>query len=220
MKIFSKRYTVYGKFSKIKSSPACTEKIFNVLNKDDFLPFNIQVFQINKDKDQIVKTLQPGFVNKEKNIEITFMPDKIEITIKNNFSDMLPMVINYINQFSEIFNIKIEAFSLETVLQLRNIDLNLSNSIKNKIIPSNSLFYEADDIVWQVAHKKKIHKQDNDIIMSERINCSEESESLAKIEYDIIMNVKKNKDISNEEHLKELDSMTNTNISDIERVLG
>ena len=89
MKIFSKRYTVYGKFSKIKSSPACTEKIFNVLNKDDFLPFNIQVFQINKDKDQIVKTLQPGFVNKEKNIEITFMPDKIEITIKNNFSDML-----------------------------------------------------------------------------------------------------------------------------------
>ena len=153
-------------------------------------------------------------------VTVRIEADKIEITIKNNFSDMLPMVINYINQFSEIFNIKIETFSLETVLQLRNIDLNLSNSIKNKIIPSNSLFYEADDIVWQVAHKKKIHKQDNDIIMSERINCSEESESLAKIEYDIIMNVKKNKDISNEEHLKELDSMTNTNISDIERVLG
>ncbi len=80
------KYSIFGNYDFLEANQDNVSKLYKILGQDGFLPNMIQMIQIEQPTNKVTKKSRPQFIFEEKKCSMIFLPDRIDIEIKEGGS--------------------------------------------------------------------------------------------------------------------------------------
>lgn len=125
------KYSVFGRYEEIGTTPEQVSKIYEILGKKGFLPNMIQLIQVEQPSNVIKTVDRAQFVNKEKNHIITILPDRIDVQIS---SDSYEEVYEYFAELMQLFDLKANRLAINANCQMLQLNEEQLERIKNAFV--------------------------------------------------------------------------------------
>ncbi|MGN1380911.1 MAG: hypothetical protein ACI4W0_05180 [Bacilli bacterium] len=151
------KYSIFGKYDFMEATPDNVSQLYGIFGKDKFLPNMVQMIQIEQPKNIVTKVMRPQFVNEDLKCTVTFLPERIDIEIKEENDTNLDIIIGYYTEIIEKFQLKINRVALNTSATITVSTEEELQNIRRGIINEKSYPYGEDIIEWgtrNVSRKK------------------------------------------------------------------
>ena len=110
-----KRYSIFGNYEHFDAANEKVQKIYIDLLGKNFMPNVAHVIKFEPESKDFTKAFRPQFINVELGCEISLLPDRIDLVVKNGVA--LEDIIDYLRCFIDNLELKINrlAFVVEAI---------------------------------------------------------------------------------------------------------
>lgn len=164
------KYSIFGRYEDVGTTPEQVAQIYDILGKKGFLPNMIQLIQVEQPSNIVKQVDRAQFVNKEKNHIVTIFPDRIDIqSPSDNDSDI---IYEYLFELMSKFDLKSFRLAINSNIQLTQINESQLENIRKAFV------VKSDDetiVEWSVrrVERKKILDDTEEINSVYQIQYSE-----------------------------------------------
>lgn len=144
----SVKYSIFGNYDFLEANQANVSKLYQILGQDGFLPDMIQMIQIEQPKNVVTKKSRPQFVHNEKKCGMVFLPDRIDMEVRENGSLEFGSAMGYLEQVIDIFELKIYRIALNAAVTMTVTTQEEGEKIRKKIISEQSYPFNEGLIEW------------------------------------------------------------------------
>lgn len=141
----------------MKATSENVSKLYGIFGKDNFLPNMVQMIQIEQPQNIVTTVMRPQFVNENMKCYITFLPERIDVEIKEGKSISLDTIIEYYAEIIKAFELKINRIALNASAVISVSTPEESKALRKDILNEKAYPYEEKIIEWgsrNVSRKK------------------------------------------------------------------
>lgn len=142
------KYSIFGKYDFMEATPDNVSKLYSIFGKDKFLPNMLQMIQIEQPQNTVTTVMRPQFVNEDMKCTITFLPERIDVEMKEGYSINLEKVIGYYEELIKTFELKINRIALNASAAISVPTSEVSEMIRKEILNQKSYPYQENIIEW------------------------------------------------------------------------
>ncbi len=173
------KYSIFGNYDFLEANQDNVSKLYKILGQDGFLPNMIQMIQIEQPTNKVTKKSRPQFICEEKKCSIIFLPDRIDIEIKEGGSLEFCSAIGYLGKIIEAFELKIYRIALNSTAVSKITSKEEGEGIWKKIIAGQSYPFCENTIEWGTKNVARMECAG----LGENVNIGQNIESIAVAEH-------------------------------------